>query len=439
MRHRAQRRNLFAKHICAALELLNTQEDWHDYRFADLEAEVEAQGRRRGPLGLWLGRDTGRRREKSLARALQRSRESKIAVVGTPGSGKSVALRHVALSIAGRASRSHRIDSTIPIYVNLRELHRDPATPIGPDMIERFVLKQLRKGNNRDIEEFLTDEFDAGKKAGTWVFVFDSFDEIPEVLSSADAQTTTGAYARAIAEFASSFNECRSILASREYRGPAQLGWPRFEVLLLSEKRQKQLVSKSGLPYKRQAELVGRLAMASQDLRSLLANPMFLGLVCDHVRRGGEFPENAYAVFATYLDRRLARDAQHISSFGVTVSDVNAVADAAAFAMASAPGLGLSPSRGELVHQMEAQEALAAELTTIDRCLVLQPHIIAGPRPPVAAPCLPASPAAPAGPGQPRCRWPRGQPRQEHHFHQAADLRHGQLGHVRRPPDPVAS
>jgi hypothetical protein len=46
-RRQAMRYRRFAKHVENEINRLDLQEEWKDYRFAELEAEVEAEGRRR--------------------------------------------------------------------------------------------------------------------------------------------------------------------------------------------------------------------------------------------------------------------------------------------------------------------------------------------------------------------------------------------------------
>lgn len=89
--------------------------------------------------------------------------------------------------------------------------------------------------------EFLEINFDEGVRSGQWVFLFDSFDEVPDVLSSTEADQTVLAYSNAISDFFSGLNACRGVIASREYRGPARQGWRVFRVLELSEVRQNRL------------------------------------------------------------------------------------------------------------------------------------------------------------------------------------------------------
>jgi hypothetical protein len=117
-KRRAERRRRFAQHIKAKLDLLGSRESWQDYRFAELEAEVEAEGRGTFHLGMrFLPRARGGlRREHSLTAALRHSDERLILLEGEPGSGKSVALRHLANVLVEHAMKSRSQTSLIPIY-----------------------------------------------------------------------------------------------------------------------------------------------------------------------------------------------------------------------------------------------------------------------------------------------------------------------------------
>jgi hypothetical protein len=75
-----------------------------------------------------------------------------------------------------------------------------------------------------------------------WVFLFDSFDEIPEVLSSTETDEVIAAYSDAIDDFLSGINYCRGVIASRGYRGPRRHPWCKFRVLELSPAHQAQMV-----------------------------------------------------------------------------------------------------------------------------------------------------------------------------------------------------
>ncbi len=350
-KQRSLHRKYFAGHILSEIERLGRQEEWKDYRYAELEAEIEAEGRRSifSIVPFFKRINSGLRREKSLSKALASSQERLILVEGEPGSGKSIALRHVAERMAAHAKIARSTKSIIPIYVNLKELERQNGEPIDRNLIKTFILKSLKRINDRDIDKFLDDEFDLAIQNGTWVFLFDSFDELPEVLSSTEADAMIKSYGDAIHDFLHGMNQCRGVVASRQFRGPTYFGWPRFRILSLTEKRRLELIQKAGLKADIENELIGKLAIASQEIRLMASNPMLLNLLCEHMKNGYHFPENTYTIFETYIKERFERDEDRVKHrFGLQTTQLRAVAENIAFCMAAEPRLGLSPTRAAL-------------------------------------------------------------------------------------------
>lgn len=357
-KRRGKHRKYFALNIFNEINLLNNQQQWKDYRFSELEAEVEAEGDWK-PRG-WLYRirkpRIGLRREKSLSKALETSRERLILLEGDPGSGKSIALRHLAYKLSLKASKSNSAYSLIPIYINLRGLERLQNQKIDRQFIYEYVTKSLNRINDRDIEEFLEQEFSKGLKEGTWIFFFDSFDEIPEILSSTEADEAIQSYSSAIIDFMHGLNLCRGILASRNFRGPTNISWPRFRILPLSESRQYELLRKVDLPSDKEKELIGGLPFANQEIKSMSSNPMFLGLLCEHVRLGNKLPQNGHAVFESYVNSRLMRDKNRLEKrFSLSPEEIRPVGENLAFCMTLDSEIGLSPSREELLKAMQRQ------------------------------------------------------------------------------------
>lgn len=358
-KRRVSRRRRFADHVESEIRRLNNLEAWSDYRFAELEAEVEAEGRQRifSVMPFLQRSRSGLRREKSLSKALETSQERLILVEGEPGSGKSVALRHVAQSMAHRAMKSRSAKNIVPIYINLKELKPDKDEAVDRNLIQAFVLKSLNRANDRDIEEFLESEFDKGLQDGTWLFLFDSFDEIPDVLSSTEADSIIRKYSDAISDFLHGLNLCRGIVASRQFRGPGQSGWPRFRILQLSETRRAELVRKADLGTELQTAIVGQLGIAGDEIRGMVSNPMFLGLLCDYMRAGHSFPQNAHSVYETYVETRLNRDQERLQRrFKLKPTDIRATAENIAFCMAADSGLGLTPTRENIIKAMKHLE-----------------------------------------------------------------------------------
>jgi hypothetical protein len=271
----------------------------------------------------------------------------------------------------------------IPIYINLKELERSDDASIDREFIESFVLRALNRVNDRDIEEFLDQEFNHGLEKGTWFFLFDSFDEIPEVLSSVEADAVIRRYGDAISDFLAGMNQCRGVIASRLFRGPGQFGLPRFRILSLSESRQVQLIRKADLNPQTEGMLIGQLAAANDEIRSAASNPMFLALLCEHMKGGKPFPENAYTVFENYISSRLNRDEDRLRRrFNLSSQQLRQVAEHVAFTMVADTGLGLSPSRGSiqsaLVHlELGAPPSLDTYLDALEYIKLARSEVLA--------------------------------------------------------------
>ena len=334
---RTVERRRFAGHLEDRLKSLNERESWDDNRFAELEAEVEAP-EREGPFAWLPKRRMPRVRRQRLSRALEQSRARLILLQGEPGSGKSVALRHVALTMARRTQTDV---SKLPVYVNLKLLRPKTGQSIDRNLIADFVRRELG-GPNTDIHGYVEREFEAGLKNGRWVFLFDSFDELPDVLASTDADEVVASYAKAIYEFLHGMNRCRGIIASRLFRGPKSLPWTEFRVAPLDRARRLELIDRANLTQKDRQALVLWMDGPEAPEREL-SNPMFVGLLCAQVKSGSAVPQSAHRVYEDYVARLFKRDAKRLGEgFGVEVASLRRFAEQVAFYM-TAEGMGLEP------------------------------------------------------------------------------------------------
>lgn len=356
-KRRVRLRKRFADHLESQIRLLNNQEEWSDARFAELEAEVEFEGSGRSSILRILKRTDGVRRARSLSQALEVSDERLIILQGDPGSGKSVALRHLASRLAKRAATSSSPRSLLPVYVNLREWKIAPGEIVDTQAVHRLVANSLNKVNLRDVAVFVEDNFEKGLEDGTWLFLFDSFDEIPEVLSSSEVDDSIQRYRDALYQFLNDLNNtCRGIVASRNFRGPSTYGLATFRITPLSVKRRTQLIKKAELGLETRRAFLAALPTAEDAIQQLVDNPMFLGLLCEQLRDGGPFPTNSYTVFEDYVSRRLERDSPAVQRrFAVTAEQLRATAEEVAFTIGIEPSLGLSPSVDALAAAMAAR------------------------------------------------------------------------------------
>ncbi|MEV6241720.1 NACHT domain-containing protein [Lentzea sp. NPDC051838] len=346
-KRRAARRARFADHVESQMRRLGEKEEWRDHRYAELEAELEITGRQR-PRLLRRTPMNSLKRVPSLSKALEEHEDRIVLLEGEPGAGKSVAMRHLTQRMAGRAMRRPSEHSVIPIYVNLKTFE-PPGTPTAED-VRAFVIESINAVRDRDVERFLEEEFDRGMRDGTWLFLFDSFDEIPEILSATSANHAIEAYADAVHAFLHAMNACRGVVASREFRGPGRAAWPTFRVVPLSEQRKRLLVQRSELDRAVEDQLLGELPNAEVSVQQMSGNPLFLGLLCEHMRQGNDFPTNVHAVLETYIGHRLARDAERLRGhFDVGSDDVRRIAEELAFLIASRQSLGLNVPKVQAV------------------------------------------------------------------------------------------
>lgn len=351
-----RRHQLFARHIKLELENINSKEEWQDDRFAELEAEVETNTYRY--VDTWIPfykrKVTGLHRETSLSTALENTSDRIILLEGAPGAGKSVALRHVATRLAEKAEKSNNLESIIPVYINLKQLNRQ-GEPINSQLIEDFVLQVMNRPNNRDVAEYLDDFYQDNLNTGKWLFLFDSFDEMPDILGSTQVDDTIDQYTSAISDFLAGMNLCRGIIASRPYRGPSQTGWTLFVVQPLNSKQQRELIRRSDSRGElEKTNLFGQILSSKDQIKDMATNPMFLSLLCNYMKAGNEFPTNIHSVYDEFINERLIRDEERINKrFSLNIEDVKKVAEQVAFCMLRDESLGLNATRDEIKQSLE--------------------------------------------------------------------------------------
>jgi energy-coupling factor transporter ATP-binding protein EcfA2 len=350
-RKRLQNRQLIARHIKQVIEDIAREENWSDARFTELEAEVEAEGRHTWYL-LW--QRTGRYRTKSLSNALASSQERLIHVEGEPGSGKSTALRHIAINLARKATHARSLHNTIPVYINLKGMKRDPGKLIDRTLIAEFAKSSIIAGS--DIGPLLEEEMNHSLVDGTWIFLFDSFDEVPDILSSTEADDSVQFYAKAISSFLSGTNQSRGVIASRAFRAPKQLNWPKFVIQPLSDNGRLELIEKFGLSEQEIKHLLAYLSSSTIDVQRMAENPLFLSLLCDQVKHGDTIPQDAHKVLETFLKNRFTRDESRLQMHGIaSTAEVWKSAEQIGFVMAYDQGLGLNPSVNDLAASAKLQ------------------------------------------------------------------------------------
>jgi hypothetical protein len=344
---RLRRRQQFCKVLGSDLATLAKAESWNDQFFTDLEAEVEAEGGYyANPVDRLLRRKSqGLRRVPSLIQAIESSTEQCLLVTGEPGSGKSVALRHLAAQLAEKASKSKSTDEKIPLYLNLKELPDSPVGGPSADFIKEFVLENIRRGD-ADTAAYVRENWQIYRDRGHWFFLFDSFDEIPAVLHAPTGSSAIREHADAIRQFFEGMSACQGVLASREFKGPDALPWKKFKILPLSSLRQEELIANSFLPPE-------QMTIAAQHVASsgsgFLTNPLFLTLLCRYVKEENRPPTNDNELLLRHLSRLANREPDYVKRrYGFNPSELIAASIRLSVLFAEQPSLSLAPTQDQI-------------------------------------------------------------------------------------------
>jgi len=216
---------------------LDRQTAWQEGYYVELEARVEVR------------KSVGSAKIRPVRKLLLQSAPgSMFLVIGEPGAGKSVALREVTRHALKEAPKLGKL----PLYFNLRLWNGTQSwTPQDPPNIDLLVgdlwkrLEEDLRHQIGDVEDsFFTQYFQWMKQAGLFVFIFDSFDEIPLLLDQDKDNILLDLFSKALGRMLQGQAAHRGILACRSSRQPSlDLHESHRAFLLpLDEKRAAELI-----------------------------------------------------------------------------------------------------------------------------------------------------------------------------------------------------
>lgn len=366
---KVRKRKQFCAVLDADLAYLAKAENWNDQYFTDLEAEVETEGgyyataldklRRKKSFGL--------RKERSLIRAITTSTERAMQLVGEPGSGKSVALRHLAKYFAEQGRKSNDKNAIVPLYINLREMELSNKENVNVDSVREFILDNIRRGD-ADTSAFVKDNWQDYCTRGIWLFLFDSFDEIPAVLHAEAESNIIKNYSQALRQFLEGMGECKGILASREFKGPKALPWKKLRILPLSGEKQDELIRNSFLNDQNMSLVRQHLARSHS---SIGATPLFLTLLCRYIRDEHKPPNNDHDILFQHIDRLARREPEYLQrKYKLSPEELVTGAEQLARLFAENDNLSLAPSLDQIRTQISTTEIPGGSLENLISALV---------------------------------------------------------------------
>ncbi len=346
--------------FCSTLEqhLMQTdrQANWSPEFYTELDAEVEIQS----AIG-----SSQRKRVTNLQRAIRSDRETRaFLVLGDPGSGKSVALRKLARDMLKQVGTTGRI----PIYINLREWTHSKATdgrawteehPPTFDDLEKFVIDRLNNIGDAFTEQFVAQYFHKLWLAGRLFFLFDSFDEIPDLLDSNEESWLVDSLSTIFNRFITSGLHSRGILASRVFRRPtgAYIAGKILEIRPLTE---EGIISALSRHPGFTEEIKIQLFRDRQDLIPIARNPLLASLLGEWLQSNRNLPKNQADLYRNYLINQLKKCQDKIDKNRLTIDDVLDVAQDVAWFVFESPTYGLEAPVQVLSRQMSSPHTDAA-------------------------------------------------------------------------------
>jgi len=321
----------FAELLRSHLRELDLRTNWSEAYFTPLEADVEVKTGRRA-----------RREVTDLLNAIRRNRRAKVfLVLGDPGSGKSVALRRLARILLDEVEKTGKV----PVYINLKEWLKgrrwtEENPPTVADLHE-FIRENLKARSDVFGVEFVDAYFDKMVHDGRFFFIFDSFDEIPEVLDVGESSWLVERLSTVFSTFFSGTAETRGVLSSRFFRRPTLSCEP---VAVLEIRPFTEIKIVETLRHSRffGDATVQHMFANRPDLVPAARNPFTAALIRSYLtNNAGVLPQTQLALYEDYIRRRLQLTRDRIRRSGMTVEEVTEAATFIAWEMFAVPEYGL--------------------------------------------------------------------------------------------------
>ncbi len=266
---------------------------------AAAEVDLSADLAQELPLlasGSWLQWRSVKQTRESFSALLSHGRAARIlAVLGEPGSGKSLLLRRLGRELANEALGNPQ--APIPGYFSLGAYTQSEAG--GPLSIVEFIRTLI--ANGVEAERGLAPELRDALVDGRLVLLLDGMDEMPR----SDFATRVAQ----LRELASSYPRLRLILTCRTNDFPKALfnvQQVRLVPFGIHEVRQ-YLARALKLSPEEASALTKSLRAPDSTLAGLVSNPFFLTLVARYYKNWNTLPESRATLFQGFIEPHLRR------------------------------------------------------------------------------------------------------------------------------------
>ena len=347
----------FAIHLGNQLKKLDRETNWSPEYYTELEAD--------GEVGSSSNQVIGRRVTNLLSAVRSDKKTQGFLILGDPGAGKSVALRKLSLKMLDEVHQTKRV----PVYVNLREWipKKDEAgrlvwsennKPTVKDLYE-FVVASVIADDDVFTEDFVNSYFKRMWEHGRLFFIFDSFDEIPQLLDEGEDSWLNEHLSGLIWTLIAEKPNSRGLLASRFFRRPTD-AFQASKILAIRPFTEERIINGLDRFSCFDADLQRQLFRERYDLMPIARNPFLMTLLGVWVQEHNSLPDNQTQIYDSYLHGRLAQCQRKLNEKGLTVDEVLAAATTIAWFLFESKIYGL-----------EAPISIIAERTGITEAAII--------------------------------------------------------------------
>jgi NACHT domain len=292
----------------ASIRDIDNKTNWSVQNYVSLDAEVEV-----------ITNNKRERRITDLLKAVTKSKENIFLVIGDPGSGKSVALRKLALDLL--KNQGDKIYN-IPLYINLKEWSiEEKWTEQNPPTVKQlydFVYQKVC-----DVDVFVSGFFQANFRrlydTGKLYFILDSFDEIASVLDENDNSWLIQELSSVIFKFlkGAEGKDSQGILSSRIFRKPTREFQTKtiLEIRPFSEDKIVTALKRTNILTE---ETLRILFKERSELVPIARNPFTASLLAEYIEtHQGILPQNQAELYVSYIDQTLEKCKDRIARKGI--------------------------------------------------------------------------------------------------------------------------
>lgn len=297
------------------IERLDRQLDWSSKYFTPLDAEV-----------LIKTEKDDKRKILDLLTAIKSSKDRLFLLLGEPGSGKSVALRKLAKELSSETVKTGKI----PIYINLKEWSFEKEKTLTVEDLNFFIVSYLKR-SDPIIKKFFFRElddketvFDKLHEYGHIYYLFDSFDEIPQVINSKENTKLIANISEVLNIFLTGARtrESQGIVASRLYKKPSREFLARTVLEIRPFNESKIIKTLENIGYRRD-DLIKKLFTTRPDLVQIAKNPFSAMLIAKYAEKHQhQLPKNQSELFSVFIENSLYDIEDELVERGVTIENI---------------------------------------------------------------------------------------------------------------------